>query len=61
MANIKVDEEKCVGCGQCKNVCPVGIYEIENGKAKVIPEKLKECMECHACEVSCPQKAIKID
>lgn len=61
MVNIRVDESKCIGCGQCANVCPVQMYEIKGGKSKVKQENLKNCMECHACEVSCPQKAITID
>lgn len=61
MVSIKVDESKCVGCGACVNVCPVQMYELKNGKSKVKQEKIKDCMECHACEISCPQRAITID
>ena len=53
---IKVDKEKCVGCGLCPILCPE-IFEInEEGKATVISQKedphLKEAIE------QCPEEAI---
>ncbi|RLI46262.1 ferredoxin, partial [Candidatus Bathyarchaeota archaeon] len=33
MVEIKVDTEKCTGCGTCVDVCPVGVYEIVDGKS----------------------------
>lgn len=54
-----VDEEKCITCGQCKEVCPAdpNVFEIED-KAKVIhPEA---CIECRACESTCPTEAIVV-
>lgn len=53
-----VDKEKCTGCGTCKDVCPVDVFEIEGGKAVV--KKPDECIQCRACEASCPAKAIVV-
>jgi len=60
MTKMTVDTVKCSGCGQCMNVCPVGIYSIVKGKSKPNDKKISTCIECHACEVSCPSKAIKL-
>ena len=29
--NVSVDNDKCVGCGECVDVCPVEVYEIKDG------------------------------
>lgn len=60
MAKITVNAAKCTGCGQCVNVCPMGIYVIVKGKSSPDPKKFSTCMICHACEVSCPSKAITL-
>lgn len=53
-----VDKKKCTGCGTCKNVCPVNVFEIKGGKSN--PVNAKECIGCMACENSCPEGAIKV-
>ena len=35
---IKIDEEKCDGCGICAGACHEGAIAIQNGKAKLISE-----------------------
>jgi NAD-dependent dihydropyrimidine dehydrogenase PreA subunit len=58
MVEIKVDVEKCDGCGTCVDVCPVGVFEIRQGKSVVVNPD--ECLACRACEVQCPSGAIEI-
>lgn len=58
MAEIKIDLEKCNGCGTCVDTCPVEVYEIKDEKA--VPVKQEECIACNACEASCPNGAIEV-
>ena len=51
---VKIDNDKCTGCGICVDVCPVGAIKVENQKA-IISE---ECAECAVCIDQCPNQAI---
>ena len=35
---VKIDEEKCDGCGQCVDACIEGAIEIIDGKAKLVSD-----------------------
>lgn len=54
---IKIDKEKCIGCGLCASVCEE-VFEIDEseGKAKVKAQKKLPCVK-EAIE-SCPTQAI---
>lgn len=56
---VKIDEEKCDGCGQCANACAEGAIKIIDGKAKLVSEIY--CDGLGACIGSCPQDAITIE
>jgi len=53
-----VDKNKCTGCGTCVSVCPVNVFELQKGKSVV--KKPLDCIQCRACEASCPAKAIVV-
>jgi NAD-dependent dihydropyrimidine dehydrogenase PreA subunit len=54
----KVDEEKCIGCGECVEICPVDVFEIQ--KEKAVPVNAEECLGCESCVESCEQGAITV-
>jgi len=56
---IKIDEEKCTGCGLCVIACAEGAIEIVNGKARLVSEKY--CDGLGACIGECPEGAITIE
>ena len=56
---VKIDEEKCNGCGVCIPACAEGALQIIDGKAKLIDEKY--CDGIGACLGECPQGAITIE
>jgi NAD-dependent dihydropyrimidine dehydrogenase PreA subunit len=58
MVEIQVDVEKCTGCGTCVDVCPVGVYELQNEKS--VPVNIEDCLICRACEMQCPEGAIQV-
>ena len=43
MSKPKVNEELCIGCGTCESLCPQ-VFQIREGKSKVIAE---ECVNCN--------------
>lgn len=53
---IKVDKEKCIGCGTCVALCEA-VFELgDDGKAYVKEQKNEKCVD-EAIE-SCPTEAI---
>lgn len=56
---VKIDEEKCDGCGECVQACAEGAIKIVNGKAKLISEVY--CDGLGACIGPCPQDAITVE
>ncbi len=58
VATIKLDEQKCTGCGMCLDVCPHHVFAM-NGK-KVRIDSRDTCMECGACSKNCPAEALQV-
>ena len=56
---VKIDGEKCNGCGACVPACAEGALQIVDGKAKLVSEKY--CDGLGACLRECPQGAIIIE
>ena len=50
-----VNEDLCIGCGLCEEICPYGAPKVEEGKSK-IREIL--CRGCGCCAAECPKQAI---
>ena len=58
VSTLVLDQEKCIGCSLCTQVCPRAVFEMEQNKAFVVD--LDACMECGACVNNCPSHAISV-
>ncbi|MBN1831273.1 MAG: 4Fe-4S binding protein [Deltaproteobacteria bacterium] len=53
---VSVDPDRCVGCGICQSVCPVGAISVEN----VALVDSGRCTGCRLCLDQCPRGALSI-
>ena len=61
---VEIDREKCLGpekSGECARVCPVNIFEVQEGRIVVLEENEDECILCNLCLDKCQPSAISIN
>ncbi len=46
MPELAYIEKKCISCGECVKVCPVGAHEMRDGRHVYIREKCNACGKC---------------
>jgi len=56
--SIKIDQQKCNGCGKCREVCPGSLLfkELDGKTAMKYPS---ECWGCTSCVKECNYNAIQ--
>ena len=52
-----IEQNKCIGCGRCAEICPRNTIALKNNKAKI---RTKDCIRCFCCHEMCPVKAIEV-
>jgi len=57
MINFRVDEERCIQCGECAADCPAGVIALDD-YPKITSEE--GCIRCQHCLAICPTAAVSI-
>ncbi|HBG92328.1 MAG: ferredoxin [Nitrospirae bacterium GWF2_44_13] len=55
---VSVDADKCEGCEECANNCPVEVFKMEGGKAN--PYQADLCEGCETCVSVCSTGAVTL-
>ena len=53
MYEINVETEKCTGCGECVDICPVEVFELQDEKSVLV--NAEECVGCESCVELCAE------
>ena len=56
---VRIDEDKCTGCGLCATACAEGAIRIVDGKARLVSDSY--CDGLGACLGHCPEGAITVE
>jgi Fe-S-cluster-containing hydrogenase component 2 len=55
---LEIEQEKCVGCEKCAEVCPTGAIDFDVARKKAYIADIDQCLVCHQCLEVCSVKAI---
>lgn len=60
---IRINEDRCNGCGLCEAFCPEAVIEMKaiDGVSKACATVAEKCCACYTCVGQCPQKAIQLE
>jgi len=57
---ITLDGDRCRGCGNCFEICPVGVFGKLSADRKTTLRNRDACFACHACVTQCPEDALSL-
>jgi len=55
---VKIDTDKCTGCGACVECCPTDSLSMNDDKADVNADN---CIDCGVCVDECPAGALAME
>ena len=58
VVTLRLDPEKCVGCGACLLVCPRAVLSPNHRSVEIVNRDA--CIECGACSRNCPFDAVTV-
>lgn len=58
---IRIEQNKCNGCGLCVKVCIVNLWGLQDGIAFIRDDYKNRCLECGSCYMVCESGAINFN
>lgn len=58
VTTLELDSSLCTGCRNCISVCPRGVFEMKDRKARIVEKDA--CIECGACALNCADGALSV-
>jgi len=58
VSTLSFDAAKCIGCENCIEACPHGVFATDKEHVLIVDKDM--CIECGACALNCPVKAINV-
>lgn len=59
-AGVRIDYDRCLGCGLCVGVCGTTLV-MEEGRVRADRERMFGCIGCGQCAAVCPQACITVE
>ena len=56
---VYIDKERCIACGSCMRLCPMGVFTRGESGIEIHPRR--RCIQCMHCAGACPKKAIRFE
>jgi len=62
---IRIDKERCIGCGECVDVCPqttrtdFPVYAVGEDRTPVVANP-ESCIGCLSCQAQCRAEAVTV-
>ena len=57
---LSLHREQCIGCRSCREVCPVGVWRMDEDN-KALLARPEKCTACRACLTQCPINAVQAE
>ena len=55
-----INLDKCIGCGQCENSCPIDVLAMDPANGLPLVLYPDECWHCGSCRQECPAGCLEI-
>jgi NAD-dependent dihydropyrimidine dehydrogenase PreA subunit len=61
MAKVAIEDKGCRGCTLCVDLCPVDVFDYDEGKDLAKVARGDDCIGCFSCFYACPSQCVDVD
>jgi 2-oxoglutarate ferredoxin oxidoreductase subunit delta len=60
MPTVNIEDKGCRGCTLCVDICPVDVFEFEDGNHLAKVARADDCIGCLSCFYICPSQCVEV-